>query len=117
MIVLVCGGRNFHEKQLFNRFMDNYHWDNDITKIVHGNCPTGADQMADQWAAVNRIPSQAYNADWEKHGKAGGAIRNRQMLDEETPDVVIAFPGNVGTADMVKYARSKGVEVIEVFDE
>jgi hypothetical protein len=35
------------------------------------------------------------------------------MLDEGRPDVVVAFPGGRGTADMMMRAGSAGVEVIE----
>ena len=36
------------------------------------------------------------------------------MLDEGKPDLVIAFPGGKGTADMARRAREAGIEVIEV---
>jgi hypothetical protein len=39
--------------------------------------------------------------------------RNQQMLDEGRPDLVVAFPGGAGTANMVKLARAIGCEVIE----
>jgi hypothetical protein len=55
-----------------------------------------------------------YPADWAKHGRAASPIRNQQMLDEGRPNLVVAFPGGRGTADMVRRARSAGVEVIEV---
>ena len=36
------------------------------------------------------------------------------MLMEGKPDLVVAFPGGAGTANMIKQARKAGVEVIEV---
>jgi len=33
------------------------------------------------------------------------------------PDLVLAFPGGRGTANMVKQAREQGVEVREVLDD
>jgi predicted Rossmann-fold nucleotide-binding protein len=33
---------------------------------------------------------------------------------EWKPDLVVAFPGGSGTADMVSRARGAGIEVIEV---
>jgi hypothetical protein len=36
------------------------------------------------------------------------------MIDEGKPDLVVAFPGGRGTADMVKRAKKANVEVIEV---
>jgi hypothetical protein len=53
--------------------------------------------------------------DWKTHGKAGGPIRNQMMLDDYKPQVVIAFPGGSGTADMVRRAHAtQGIDVIEV---
>lgn len=42
--------------------------------------------------------------------KAAGHIRNKQMLDTGI-DVVIAFPGGRGTANMVKIAKEANVQV------
>ena len=36
------------------------------------------------------------------------------MLDEGKPDLVVAFPGGKGTADMTRRAREAGIEAIEV---
>ena len=36
------------------------------------------------------------------------------MLDEGKPDLVIAFPGGRGTADMVRKANRAGVKVVEI---
>lgn len=48
-----------------------------------------------------------------------GPMRNQRMLDEARPQVVIAFPGGSGTADMVDKVRAaiRGgmkIELIEV---
>jgi Lhr-like helicase len=36
------------------------------------------------------------------------------MIDEGKPDLVIAFPGGRGTADMVGRARKAGIRVVEI---
>jgi hypothetical protein len=36
------------------------------------------------------------------------------MLDEGIPDLVVAFPGGRGTANMVRQARERGFEILEV---
>ncbi|BAQ18361.1 hypothetical protein GL4_2928 [Methyloceanibacter caenitepidi] len=81
--------------------------------MIHGNA-TGADALAGFWAIAVGVPILAFAADWNKHGRAAGPIRNKQMLDEGKPDLVIAFPGGRGTANMVRQARERGVEVVEV---
>jgi hypothetical protein len=56
-----------------------------------------------------------FPADWNTHGKAAGPIRNRQMLKEGKPDVVLAFHEDLGrskgTADMVRAAKAAGIAV------
>jgi len=81
--------------------------------IIHGGA-TGADKIADEWSVVNWVPQQEYRADWEKWGKRAGPIRNQVMLNVGKPDLVIAFPGGDGTANMVRIARNRGVCTIEV---
>lgn len=117
MRVLITGGRDYKNRQRFNRYLDQFHWKNTIDLIIHGDCPTGADTLANDWATVNRVDCLPIAADWKKHGKSAGPIRNRLLVDEGHPDVVIAFPGNTGTRDMITYARTKNIHIIEVEDE
>ncbi len=84
----------------------------DLT-VIHGGA-TGADAIADEWAVVNWVNFEEYKADWARWGNRAGMIRNRTMLVQGKPDLVIAFPGGKGTANMVSIARAKGVTVIEV---
>lgn len=81
-----------------------------LDEVIHGGAP-GADEAAGQWAASAGIPCQVYPADWSKYGNGAGPIRNQRMLDEESPDFIIAFPGGAGTADMVRRAEKAGVKV------
>lgn len=113
MRILVCGGRDFAGVELLFGALDGIHRARPIMHVVHGTA-RGADTMAGRWARTNGIAVTSYPADWKRHGKAAGAIRNRVMLKQENPDVVIAFPGGKGTENMVKIARKAGVEVIEI---
>lgn len=85
----------------------------DNITIIHGGA-TGVNTIADEWAVVNWTGLEAYRADWDKYGKAAGPIRNKQMLTEGRPDLVVAFSGGRGTAGMIKLAKEAGVEVLEV---
>ena len=70
--------------------------------------------MAQEWAEARGVPCEVYLANWAELGRKAGPIRNQQMLDEGRPTLVVAFPGGRGTADMIRRARSAGVEVIEI---
>ena len=84
-----------------------------MIRIINGGA-SGADSAATDYAVVNWCSFKEYPAEWNKYGKSAGPIRNKQMLDEENIDLVIAFPGGRGTANMVKLAKERGIEVIEV---
>ena len=114
MRVLVCGGRDFDDWGCLCSKLDGVMSSNGrLLHIVHGNA-IGADFLARVWAKFRNCPQTPFPADWRKYGKAAGFICNQQMLDDGKPDLVVAFPGGVGTADMVRRARKAGVEVIEV---
>jgi hypothetical protein len=113
MRVLVCGGRDFADYPLLHETLGKLHAETPFERIIHGAAP-GADTLADTWAREWGVPIESHPADWRTHGKAAGAIRNRLMLVDGKPELVVAFPGGRGTANMVKQARAAGVRVIEV---
>lgn len=112
MRVLVCGGRDFTNAAFVYRSLDRLHDETPITEMIQGGAK-GADYLANEWAKTKPIKRYVCKADWEKHGRAAGPMRNARML-EWKPDVVVAFPGGRGTANMVSQARAAGVRVIEV---
>lgn len=80
--------------------------------IIHGGA-RGADTLAGEAAKWFGWDCEVYPADWKTHGKAAGPIRNKQMLDEGKPDLVLAFlaPNSRGTANMIKQAKDRNVPV------
>ncbi len=127
MKILVCGGRDFTDQKLLVITLDNLATEYNLWAppdefgntlplgmyIIAGGAK-GADALAIDYAVVNWIPFKVYKANWKKYGRAAGAIRNQQMLEEGKPDLVAAFPGNKGTADMVERAEKAGIQVIKV---
>lgn len=111
--VLVCGGRDFCNIAFAHSHLDRLHAERRFTALLQGGA-SGADSIARDWAVsrpeIRRFVSRA---DWDRYGPAAGPIRNKRMLLWK-PDLVVAFPGGTGTADMVSRARRAGVEVIEV---
>lgn len=112
MKIIVCGGRDYADKEHVWRVLSDLDDVEGITSIAHGGA-TGADSEAALWAKYNRKPAQAFRARWKEEGKAAGPLRNQRMLDQFQPDAVVAFPGGRGTADMVRRAIENGVRVIK----
>ena len=116
MRVLVCGGRNYARAKQVKATLDSVdHQSGGISHLAQGGA-AGADGLARAWAKVSGVPYVTYHALWGAHGKAAGPRRNRHMLDDSRPDLVVAFPGGRGTADMVNLALAAGVPVQQVPD-
>jgi len=129
--ILVTGGRRYFEETRVFQILDAAVERLGMTLLIHGDNPDGADNIAKQWAIDRGFPKRDFPAKWDDltqpgadirhHPKTGkpydrraGSRRNQHMLEQGRPDVVIAFPGNVGTRDMIRRARSAGVRVILV---
>jgi len=112
--VLVCGGRDFDYQKVVSYILDKLYDEEDCQwdTLIYGVC-RGADICAARWTNSVPVTTDAYPADWKKYGKAAGFIRNKQMLVEGKPDLVIAFPGGAGTESMVGLAEEAGIRVID----
>lgn len=117
MRIIVCGGRDYNNKERLYEVLNEFLPIKDEITILQGEAD-GADKLAKLWAEENGVACIPFAADWDKYHRPGrknpaGPIRNRQMFDSGC-DLVIAFPGKTGTPDMCAYAASKGCEVIKV---
>ena len=118
MRVLVCGSRDWADRDAIWCVLNGILRDNADVVVIQGGA-RGADYLALRWAYVNHQPNETHPADWSKHDRAAGPIRNQQMLDEGKPDLVWAFTTkplgqSKGTADMVSRAVAAGIPVYVV---
>ena len=107
--LLVCGDRNWQDKEYIRAFIKRINPD----VIIEGEA-RGADTFARQIAEEMDIKVMSFPADWERYGRSAGPIRNKRMLDEGKPDLVLAFHADIehskGTADMIRQARARGIQ-------
>lgn len=113
MRVLVCGGRSFNNINFVYKTLDIFHEKYNFTLIIQGGA-SGVDRAALYWANSREIKEREFLADWKKHGLSAGPLRNQQMINEGKPELVIAFSGGKGTADMIQRAKASKIETIEV---
>lgn len=119
--VLICGGRDYGET--FAQKKKAYDTMGNLVEaalsadrtlvIIHG-AARGADSLADETSNFFGIKAIAFPANWDRHGKRAGSIRNEQMLREGRPHLVVAFPGGSGTAHMCRIAEEAGVPVRKI---
>lgn len=118
MIVLVTGGRFWKRRDETFQYLSLLHKQYCITLIVHGDAE-GADSLANEWAITNDVPIASYSVtqeEWETLGRSAGCIRNQFMLDQHEIDLVVAFPGERGTADMIARAEKTDIDVVRWVD-
>lgn len=114
MRLLVTGDRNWKDEGIIHAVLtlmaDTYP---DLV-VIHGGA-NGADSIAGDIAESLEIKTLEFKADWNKHGRAAGPIRNQRMLDEGKPTAVMAFHKDLrssrGTLDMCRRARSANLPV------
>lgn len=114
--LLVCGGLNYDEPNVVSVALDALLAKNaslgEMRLVVIQGGAAGADKCARMWALARGLLCETFHADWRRNGKAAGPIRNQQMLDSGV-NMVAAFPGGRGTADMMRRARAAGIPVFD----
>ena len=81
MRVLVCGGRNFEDRQALNATLDRLHQERGFFMVIAGGA-RGADTLGEEWASAAGLPCTVFQADWAGLGRKAGPIGNQRMLDE-----------------------------------
>ncbi len=108
MRVLICGDRNWANVKVIRNVIKKLK----PTVIIEGGAK-GADRIAWDVAEELDIKALEFKADWLKEGRAAGPIRNKKMLVEGKPDLVVAFHNDIdaskGTKNMLKQAQKAGI--------
>ena len=114
MHLLITGSRSINPLAV-ELVLDGLHAKYPITELTHGDA-RGGDKSADAWAEKNLLtdPLNSVNvhpAQWDRHGKRAGLIRNEEML-ATCPALNCAYlaiwDGNsTGTAHMVNLMRER----------
>ena len=112
--ILVCGGRDFTDRDLVFATMDKVKGIFGDFELVHGGAK-GADSFSDEWADSVGCSKKVFKPDWKMYKRAAGPIRNGQMLEYlrrgEEPLVIAFWDGkSKGTKDMITKAKKAGVK-------
>ncbi|MGC9439311.1 DUF2493 domain-containing protein [Streptomyces sp. WG5] len=113
--VIVTGSRDLEDKEKVWRELDALLSEHGSLIVRHGGCPTGADIHAQDWCYAfywAAVGQETFSANWDKHGKAAGPIRNREMA-QAGADLCLAFPfgESRGTWNCVNECKKVGISV------
>ena len=90
MFILVCGDRNWRDKNIILETLKEFPKD---STIIHGDC-RGADRIGATTGVSLGMKVLAFpvsESDWKTYGGYAGPRRNKKMLNEGQPDLVLAF--------------------------
>lgn len=118
--VIVAGSRTFDnfslmEKELMRYFKKNGLHRADV-EIISGTA-NGADKLGEHFAEKYGLKLSKFPADWDKHGKSAGYIRNAEMakyaIEDDNKGVLFAFWNNVskGTKNMIDLAKKYKLDI------
>lgn len=122
MRVIVCGDREWSDAAFIRRVLEELYEAclkvNESLTVINGEC-RGADRIAGEWGLEKR--AQGWRVEVlgfpyiRELGRAGGPVRNKQMLVKGKPDLVVAFHDAIthskGTVNMMEQAEKAGVDV------
>lgn len=121
--LLITGSRTWPDVFTLERFLDKIYSKMlthparrfDELLIVHGACPSGADQMADDWAAECGLKREPYPAHWDQYGRSAGFKRNQYMVNLGA-DLCVAFIHNSsgGATHCARLAETAGILTVRV---
>jgi hypothetical protein len=108
--VCICGSRTWTDRDAVAAVIDELP---EGSTVIHGGCPSGADQIADELAEARGLRTHVFHPDWATWGKAAGFIRNREMIEKGEPTRVVAFQrsSSRGTQSTIDIARGLGIPV------
>ncbi len=116
--LIVAGTRTFDDYDLLKEKIDRalLNHQNDEIIIVQGEAK-GADTLAKRYAKEKGYECVSFPAQWDKHGKAAGFIRNRQMHEYaaqfEKRGCIIFWDGESrGTAQNIELAKEFGTQLV-----
>jgi hypothetical protein len=109
MKTIIAGGREFNDFLLLTTECSKL----DITEVVSGRA-RGADSLGEEYASDNFIPVQFSPADWDKHGKAAGFIRNKEMAIYADQAIVFWDGKSKGSKHMIETMKKLGKPVTVV---
>jgi len=112
MRIIIAGSRTFNDYDLLKTKIDKFTRKLKTVVVLSGEA-NGADRLGEKWAKERGWQIERFPAEWEKHGRKAGIVRNLEMLESiGKKGCLIVFWDGVsrGTAHIVEAAKTKGIK-------
>jgi len=118
--ILITGSRDWDDYLAVYAALDSVakSWKTEEITVVHGGAK-GADTIAGTWTNLRGFQEEIHPADWDKHGRKAGFVRNAEMVDLGA-DICVAFikNGSKGATMTAELSEKAGIPTAYVtFDE
>jgi hypothetical protein len=109
--LIIAGSREFDNYPLLKEKVDFLlkNVTEDI-EIVSGTA-RGADTLGEKYARENNFQVKLFPADWNKHGKSAGFIRNEEMAKYANACVVFWMNNSKGTKHMIDLSQKYNLKL------
>lgn len=117
--LLITGSRDWDDRHTIEvalRMVAETHADVcnlDDLVLVSGACPNGADRICEEVWEEHHGKVERHPADWQRHGKSAGFVRNEEMVDLGAQLCIAFIKNNSRGASMTaRLAEQAGIEVM-----
>jgi hypothetical protein len=110
MRIIIAGSRGITDYSVVHEAIIQSGWLADITHIVSG-CALGVDKLGERFADNYDITVIKSPADWKKHKKAAGYIRNQEMAQNADALIAVWDGKSKGTMNMIEIMQAMDLPV------
>ena len=111
MKTIIAGSRNIKDSkaEIFDA-LTIYFYGKRPLEVVSG-CARGVDTYGEEWAKENGVTVKRFPANWDKHGKKAGYLRNLEMGNYADEAIIFWDGESPGTRNMIEIMKKLGKPV------
>ncbi len=110
--MIIAGSRTFPRERCMTHLRDIFEA-RPLPSVIVSGCAAGPDSFGIEWAEQRGLHVVRFPADWKKHGKRAGILRNVLMAEyakERAGELMAFWDGESrGTAHMIEACERIGV--------
>jgi len=113
MRLIIAGSRGITSQTLVNRIVAEAlkFWEDGDPEVVLSGGARGVDFCGEVWAGNRNIEVEVYHADWARHGRKAGYLRNVSMAENASCLLAVWDYASKGTKHMIDIANERGLRV------
>lgn len=111
MKTIIAGTRTCPQKHVLAA-LEACPWTSEISLVLCGGAK-GADHWGQEWAVSTDRLVEYFPAEWMRHGKKAGPIRNREMAEAAEALILVWDGKSKGSANMKREAERMGLKIWE----